>query len=401
VTIKRDASNLQTGSVSLTSPLPARTTPTEAEKFHLGYRPALDGLRGIAVLAVVATHSKLAIGWAGDIGVDIFFVLSGFLITSLLIEEWNTFHSISLRRFYARRALRLLPALMAVIAVFVIWHWVVNSRAVAARTALDGLNALFYSTNWMLALGLRQPVHVFAHTWTLSIEEQFYLSWPLLLILLLSRCGSRGSMLRWVVLGIFLFFIERVLITASVPSGLYNWLFYGTDARADAMLTGCAAAIALHSRSIPRNGKLRSVLKYSAWFIGIPGLVLIAIPAGSNSEFCAIGSHITTGLLAVLILVEVVTPEEGLLCSLLSRRWLVYVGKVSYGLYLWHYPIFIEVQTRKWPLQYELVVEFGLTAFATVVCFYLVERPALKLKRRFGSHNKKSGLKSLAPADTN
>jgi peptidoglycan/LPS O-acetylase OafA/YrhL len=295
--IKSDASNLQSGSVSLTNPLPARPSAAETEKFHLGYRPALDGLRGVAVLAVVATHSKLASGWAGDVGVDIFFVLSGFLITSLLIEEWNAFHSISLRRFYARRALRLLPALMVVIAVFVIWHCVANSRAVAARTALDGLNALFYSTNWMLALGLRQPVHVFAHTWTLSIEEQFYLTWPLILILLLSRSGSRGSMLRWVVLGIFLFFIERVLITASAPSGLYNWLFYGTDARADAMLTGCAAAIALSSSSIARNGRLRSALKYSAWFIGIPGLVLIGIPAGRSPEFCAIGLHFTMGCL--------------------------------------------------------------------------------------------------------
>jgi peptidoglycan/LPS O-acetylase OafA/YrhL len=399
--MKRDTSDLQTGSVSLTSRLPGLPAAPKTEKFHLGYRPALDGLRGIAILGVVATHSNLANVWAGDIGVDVFFVLSGFLITSLLIEEWGAFHSISLRRFYARRALRLLPALMVLIAVFVTWHCLVSSRVVAVRTALDGLNALFYSTNWMFALGLRQPVHVFAHTWTLSIEEQFYLSWPLLLILLLSRCGSGGSMFRWVVLGMFLFFMERILITASVPSGLYNWLFYGTDARADAMLAGCAAAIALGSRSIARNGSLSSALKYSAWFIAIPGLVLIGIPAGSSPEFCAIGLHITTGLLAVLILIEVVIREEGLLCSLLSRRWLVHVGKVSYGLYLWHYPIFTEVQAQKWPFRYELVVEFGLTALATVFSFYVVERPALKLKRRFGSQNRKSREKSLAPADKN
>jgi peptidoglycan/LPS O-acetylase OafA/YrhL len=382
--MKPDASNLQTGSISLASPLPVPPTLPETAKFHLGYRPALDGLRGIAILAVVATHSKLVSAWAGDIGVDIFFVLSGFLITSLLIEEWGVFGSISLRRFYARRALRLLPALLVMIAVFVIWHCAVSSRAVAARTALDGLNALFYSTNWMFAFGLRQPVHVFAHTWTLSIEEQFYLTWPILLILLLRRCGSRGSLIRWVVLGVFLFFIERVLITASMPSGLYNWLFYGTDARADAMLTGCVAAIALSSRAIPPDGRLRRALKYSAWSIGIPGLVLIGIPAGSSPEFCSIGLHLTTGLLALLLLIEVVIPPAGLLCSLLSGRWLVHIGKVSYGLYLWHYPIFSEVQAQNWPLRFELVVEFGLTALATVLSFYWVERPALKLKQRFG-----------------
>src|SRR6266850_141871 len=98
------------------------TLPEEREKVQLGYRPALDGLRGVAILAVMVTHSQLVTGWAGDVGVDIFFVLSGFLITSLLIEEWNRFSSISLWRFYARRALRLLPALMVMLAVVVIWH---------------------------------------------------------------------------------------------------------------------------------------------------------------------------------------------------------------------------------------------------------------------------------------
>jgi hypothetical protein len=111
----------------------------------------LDGLRGVAILAVMATHAR-ASGWAGDIGVDIFFVLSGFLITSLLIEEWDTFGSISLRRFYARRALRLLPALILMLAIVVIWHCLTNSQ-VAPRTVLDGLIALFYFSNWMFAVG--------------------------------------------------------------------------------------------------------------------------------------------------------------------------------------------------------------------------------------------------------
>src|SRR4029077_12796576 len=106
----RDASSMQNGGAFPTSPVAARPRLLEErEKFQLGYRPALDGLRGVAILAVMAMHARPS-GWAGDVGVDIFFVLSGFLITSLLIEEWDRFGSISLRRFYARRALRLLPA---------------------------------------------------------------------------------------------------------------------------------------------------------------------------------------------------------------------------------------------------------------------------------------------------
>ena len=392
----RDANSMQNGGAFPTSPVAARPRlPEEREKFQLGYRPALDGLRGVAILAVMATHAQLASGWAGDVGVDIFFVLSGFLITSLLIEEWDRFGSISLRRFYARRALRLLPALMVMLAVVVIWHCLIN-RQVAPRTALDGFIALFYSSNWMFALGLRQPVHVFAHTWTLSIEEQFYLWWPIALILLLRRCGSRASLVHWVMLSMFILAVERVVLFAGMPRGAYNWLGYATEARADTLLMGCVAAVMLCSKPIPRNGKLSVALKYSAWLIGIPGLILIGSLAARSAGFCAVGLHITTAFFGVLILVEAVISEAGMLAWLLSVRWLVYIGKISYGLYLWHYPIFCEVQARKWPMRYELVVELGLTVLATVVSFHLIERPALKLKGRFdaGKAERKTSIKT-------
>jgi len=371
------------GETASTNPVATRPAPSGVEMFHLGYRPALDGLRGVAILAVMATHAR-AIGWAGDIGVDIFFVLSGFLITSLLIEEWGRFSSISLRRFYARRALRLLPALMVMLAVIVLWHCLTNSQ-IAPRTALDGLIALFYSSNWMFALGFRQPVHVFAHTWTLSIEEQFYLWWPLVLILMLRRCRTRASLIHWVILAMFLLAVERIILFAGTPRGAYNWLSYATDARANTLLMGCVAAIILSSNPIPPAGKLRVTLKYSAWLMAIPGLLLIGMPAGLSAGFCAIGLHITTAFFAVVILVEAVISEAGMLAWLLSRRWLVYVGKISYGLYLWHYPIFCEIQARKWPLRRELVIELALTIFATLTSFYLIERPALRLKRKLGA----------------
>jgi peptidoglycan/LPS O-acetylase OafA/YrhL len=377
------ASALVTNRTAAANPVAPRPGPSGTEKFHLGYRPALDGLRGVAILAVIAAHTNVARGWGGDVGVDLFFVLSGFLITSLLIEEWDSFRLISLRKFYARRVLRLLPALVFVSGVIVTWHAIVSPRAVASRTAIDGLIALFYSTNWMFALDWRQPAHVFAHTWTLSIEEQFYLWWPVLLVLLLRRCKSRVSLFHWVLLGIFVLAVERVVLFAGMTRGAYNWLNYATEARADTLLIGCAAALMLSARAIPRDGRVRPVLKYSAWTIGIPGLLLIGIPAARSVEFCAVGLHTAIGLLAVIILVEVVVSEGGLLGRVLNQNWLVYIGKISYGLYLWHYAIFCEVQGQHWPLRYELVTELGLTVIATLTCFYLIERPALRLKRRF------------------
>jgi len=315
--------------------------------------------------------------------VDIFFVLSGFLITSLLIEEWEKFGSIRLRHFFARRALRLLPALVVLITVMVAWHLFVAPRTAARRTAIDGLIALFYSSNWMFALGLREPAHVFAHTWTLSIEEQFYLWWPVVLLFLLRRCGSRVSLLHWVLLGVFVLVTEKVVLFARMETGTYNWLNYATDARADTLLVGCTAAILLSARPIPQNGRFGTTLKCLAWFIGIPGLLIIDIPAAWFAEVSLIGLHLTIGLLAMLVVVEAVVSEEGLLGRLLSQTWLVCIGKISYGLYLWHYAIFSEVQARKWPLPYELSAELGLTMVATVISFYLIERPALKLKARF------------------
>src|SRR5207249_381805 len=116
---------------------------------------------------------------------DIFFVLSGFLITCLLLEEWDQFQRINLKAFYARRALRLLPALLVLLLVVVAFYWLASPKSTAVRTTFDALIALFYSSNWAFVFGFRQPAHVLTHTWSLSIEEQFYLTWPVILILLL------------------------------------------------------------------------------------------------------------------------------------------------------------------------------------------------------------------------
>jgi peptidoglycan/LPS O-acetylase OafA/YrhL len=165
--------------------------------FHLGHRPGLDGLRGVAILLVVLVHLDILEAQFGVIGVDIFFVLSGFLITSILIAEWDQSKDISLKSFYWRRALRLLPALLALVIVCVTYTCLTSPWKKVGQTLGYALQALFYLTNWAMISNLGERAnHFFNHTWSLSIEEQFYFIWPVILFCLLRKIKSRTSLCR-------------------------------------------------------------------------------------------------------------------------------------------------------------------------------------------------------------
>jgi peptidoglycan/LPS O-acetylase OafA/YrhL len=336
-------------------------------------------------------------------GVDIFFVLSGFLITSLLIEEWDLFHSISLRSFYIRRALRLLPALVILIIVIVSFHWLASPKASAIQTTVDGLIALFYSTNWAVVLGFRQLVHTFGHTWTLSIEEQFYLTWPVILVFLLRRGVSRASIVRFLILAIFLILMERVAISIASASNGLAWINYATESRSDPLLAGCALSIALSSGLIPMRPALKTAVKWLAWSTAVPGLIFVNVFAGLPVEFYSLGLHLANAVFAALIALELLVSQQGLLHRILAQPCLVYVGKISYGIYLWHYPIFVQVQAQHWGLGKELTLEMMLTGTATLASFYLLERPILRFKkqfayaRRLGGSQATGGEKQEAP----
>jgi len=353
-----------------------------AGTFRLGYRSCLDGVRGLAVLAVVVAHTGRVGGALGPMGVDMFFVLSGFLITCLLIEEWDEFHSISLKAFYIRRALRLLPALAVMLIVVVTYHWLFSSKVAAEQTALDALIALFYSTNWALVLDSRQLAHAFAHTWTLSIEEQFYLTWPLILLVMLRRTASRSSILVWVALALFLIVLEKLTILAGCPRGGIEWISFATESRADALIIGCAMSIALCAGLVPCDLWPKHLIKYIAWCGGLPGLVLLStlyLP----SELYYVGFHTTVALLTAVIILNILTDYKGLLQRLFAKRWLVFCGKISYGLYLWHYPVFAQVRAQHWRPIKELTIEIAITATVSLASFYLLERPILRFKRTF------------------
>ncbi|SPE60520.1 membrane hypothetical protein [Verrucomicrobia bacterium] len=277
--------------------------------FRLGYRPGLDGLRGLSILGVLLTHTELVNNRAGLIGVDVFFVLSGFLITCLLVEEWDRFHSISLRRFYLRRVLRLLPALVVMLGVVAAYHWMFKPRTAAQAVTVDALVALFYSANWAQVIQYHTP-NVLGHAWSLSIEEQFYLIWPLVLIFLLRRTASRKSMLSWVLLAACLPLVTRVLLLTTIVDPTAYRILYGTDTRGDALLLGCALGVAFNSGLAMQARPVMAASKWMAW-IALLGLVCLTFYQTGRLDLGLCVILFLIPALATVVLTQVVLYETG------------------------------------------------------------------------------------------
>lgn len=323
------------------------------ERWRLGHRPALDGLRGVAVLLVLVGHSGAPVlGAAGAIGVGVFFTLSGFLITSLLLDEHGRSGRVSLRRFAGRRAVRLFPALVFLVVVLVLLSPVVST--VEGRTLPV---VLLYLSNWGLIAGV--PLDGLAHTWSLSIEEQFYLLWPLT-FLALARWGRRGVLVG-ASLGAALSAALTPLLWSSVADNAR--VYAGSDTRARDLLIGCALAAWLAGRS-ERSPRLAS-----AALVACCGLSLLP----SGWWLYVFGGTITSGVAAVGIWSAAQGPA-----GWLGSRGLVYVGKRSYAMYLWHFPAswWIDAHRPEWAWPAQAVIVVAVAVVMAEVSWRLVERPA-------------------------
>lgn len=356
-------------------------TPREANAggFHLGYRRNLDGLRGIAILMVLLAHTDVLGGSFGLMGVQIFFVLSGFLITSLLVQEWSRTGDISLRAFYWRRALRLLPALYVMLSILLIYGAIFHTRAEFLQDWKDARAAIFYYSNWVLAFN-PELMKYLANTWTLSIEEQFYIIWPVLLLFMLRRC-SRETVLNLTLLGIFLAWFTRFLMIAATTASPMR-ILRGSDTHTDAFLLGAVIGILLSSGPLPRWPWIRTALSWGALIstIGLAGMGWVCNPL---QESVIIFGWFLMCLFASVIMLQLMFAPGILSRLALENPLIVYVGKVSYGLYLWHSPIIIILRDYfpfDWKCKSLAVL---LSALATVCSYYLVERPFLRFKKQF------------------
>lgn len=347
--------------------------------FRPSYLPALDGLRGVAILAVMVFHTDSPYFPGGFVGVDIFFVLSGFLITSLLIHEYDTTGGIHLGHFYLRRLLRLGPAMVAMLLVFCLVSLALLGHAAAQRNLIDAMIAFFYLGNWARAL-LIHPADVLAHTWSLGIEEQFYLAWPVLLFLLL-RTGLPRRRVAAVAFAIaVLCWVTRVCYTqTSTP---FERIYNGLDTHADGLMVGCTLGTVLASGMLDERARqwARRGLRFGAPLM-LGGLLAFAFIATWQSRWIYYWGMFAVALAAGLLILDILVDPRGRLAKQLTRRSLVWTGSISYGLYLWHYPIFRSLQAMD--LHAIAVIALGAPATFAVAAlsYYFLERPILGLAR--------------------
>jgi peptidoglycan/LPS O-acetylase OafA/YrhL len=351
----------------------ARTSGGGGRRLHA--IDELTGIRGVGVSLVVLYHGSQSYHHGVLVGawmaVDVFFVLSGFLITALLVNEWDARGRISLPRFYARRALRLLPALIVFLAVVLatlpavprpVWHNVVE--AVAA--------AFFYFANFWVAL---RGVHsAIAHTWSLSMEEQFYAVWPVALLIALRLRASRRAVAIGALAGAGAIALARAI--CEVEGGGWIFLFFG-PLHADGLLVGCALGVLWASDLLPRGQTWsHALVAIGVASVGFLAWITWTVRPDVRWLF-QYGFFLVALASAGLVLAAADAPRW--FVAPLRLPPVVFMGRISYALYLWHGFLFISSQYLHWmPIWLAAVV----SVVAAILSHYLVERPFLRLKRR-------------------
>jgi peptidoglycan/LPS O-acetylase OafA/YrhL len=369
---------------------------------RLGYIPALDGLRALAVIAVLLYHGDQKWIPGGFLGVDVFFVISGYLITCLLLSDFQQTDGIGLKRFWYRRARRLLPALFTMLFVVSLYA-ILFLPDVLDQLRGEVIAALLYVENWFLIFrdlsyfqsAGRPPL--LQHVWSLAVEEQYYLFWPLILMVVLTVWRkSRKALLIGILAGIAISTIEMAILyhPYTDPSRVY----YGTDTRVAALLLGSALAFVWAPwRLIGRTGRNAGiVLDVVAVFSGIV-LFWMFLNMGEFSPGLYRGGFLLVAMVSALLIAATVHPASRLVPWLLGFAVFRWIGVRSYGIYLWHWPIYMVTRPHSdlpltgLPL---LVLRLTLTFIAAALSYKYVEEPI-----RHGAIERRWAQYRAAPAE--
>jgi peptidoglycan/LPS O-acetylase OafA/YrhL len=344
------------------------------------FYPGLDGLRALAVLVVLVGHLGLPYIESGGVGVDIFFVLSGFLITTILRSEAQSTGHIRLRNFYTRRVLRLAPAMLLTVAFFALAiHHLFNT---VPWTAI--ILATTYAANWAEAL-YDANLSWLGHFWSLAIEEQYYLIWPWV-ILLLERTSLGMRRKALLLLGL----AALVAAYRYAMVGIYSAerIYYGLDTHMDGLILGSALSYLLPALSGEGRFPERTsrLLGYVAAPAALTGLAILIPCTTWEHPWMGRYGFALAALAAAILVADLVAGSHSVLRAALERRPLAYLGKISYGLYLWHLPLFrviARVRAHDPPAAL-IAVKLSMTLLVAALSYHLIERRFLALKRFFG-----------------
>ena len=383
----------------------------------------LDGVRAMAVLAVIAFHTGLSWMPGGFYGVDAFFVLSGFLITSLLINEWGATGTVRLSRFWARRARRLLPALFLLVAVIGVVLAVQPKLLATPHVIGDALSTVFYASNWYSIHGgvsyfstASQPSPLL-HTWSLAIEEQFYLLWPLLILGVLT-IGTRhrhhrrrrvadphvlsvrvigGSHLMLssrraapdpaqrrrrrlhlaFALSAFGTMASALVMAWEAPNGYTTRAYYGTDTRAQALLLGATIALGLAVwKDAAQKGWFRNLCKVLG-VLGIVGSAVLWSTTSETSTFAFSGGFLLASLAAGMVVLCAAVAPDAPSVRLLELPPLPSLGRISYGIYLWYWPVLLVMSGSRlhWGVYPLFFARVGVTVAIAAISAQFLEIP--------------------------
>lgn len=345
------------------------------------YVPGIDGLRALSVLAVIAYHLNLNWAEGGLLGVGIFFVISGYLITDQIINQWERHRRLNLLDFWVRRARRLLPAMIVMLFVVAIWLLIIEPSRLFGLKG-DFMSSLFYFNNWWLifhnvsyfeSFGPPSPI---GHLWSLSIEGQFYILWPIVLIIVMKIARQRGRLIAWILTCAAVSALAMALI--YVPGTDPSRVYYGTDTRVFALLIGAALAIAWPSQKL--NDKVSEPAQRMLDIVGGLGLVLLLVLFNQVNEFDDLlyrGGFLIISLIAAVVIAVLAHPASrlGAIVGCKPLRW---IGVRSYSLYIWHFPVVIlsspNVNTEESGML-RIIIQVAVSFLLASLSYKYVEEP--------------------------
>ena len=352
---------------------------------HSGRIEGLDGLRAFAVLSVLVFHFWPSLAPGGFLGVDVFFVISGYLITTLLVRERNKAGRIDLLAFWKRRARRLLPALGLVVFTSIAAAWMVSGELLV-NIKRQTLGALTFSTNWIEIVAGTDYFNdsarsLFVTFWSLAVEEQFYLLWPILMVgLLLIPSSALRSVIALVAAAVSSL-LMAVVFDPQVPTRVY----YGTDTHSFGLMIGAALAFAFAGAPKMLASRPWQMVRVPLGFLSIAGLIAMVIMVDSSTAFPYHGGILLASILSAGA-VAALPGETTFFTKVCMVRPLAWVGERSYGMYLWHWPVLMIVGTAitsapsgmgpGWPIILTVIV---ITFALTEASYRWIEMPIRKV----------------------